>query len=61
MFDDSLYDTTEVCRWFPAPDRRFEPEHSSSDITIITSVSAEKLGEFILQQYEYIARKRQRL
>lgn len=48
-----------VCRWFPAPDRGFVPEHSSNDVTISTSVSAKELGEFILQQFDYIERKRQ--
>ena len=52
-------DVFQVCRWFPAPDRGFEPEHSQNDITISTSVSAKELGEFILQQFDYIERMRQ--
>jgi len=52
-------DIFNVYRWFPAPDRGFELEHSSNYITISTSVSAKELGEFILQQFDYIERKRQ--
>ena len=52
-------DVFTVCRWFPAHDRGFEPEHSSNDITISTSVSEKELGEFILQQFDYIEKKRQ--
>lgn len=52
-------DVFDVCRWFPASDRGFEPEHSSNDVTISTSVSAKELGEFIIQQFDYIERKRQ--
>ena len=52
-------DVFKVCRWFPAHDRGFEPEHSSNDITISTSVSEKELGEFILQQFDYIEKKRQ--
>ena len=47
-----------VYRWFPAHDRGFEPD--GYDVTINTSVSARKLGEFILQQFDYIEKKRQR-
>lgn len=52
-------DDFKVCRWFPANDRGFEPEHLSNDITINTSVSAKELGEFILLQFDYIEKKRQ--
>ncbi len=51
-------DVFKVYRWFPAPDRGFEPEHSGNDITISTSISAKELGEFILQQFDYIEKKR---
>ena len=52
-------DVFKVCRWFPAHDRGFEPEQTGNDITISTSVSAKELGEFILQQFDYIEKKRQ--
>ena len=52
-------DVFEFYRWFPASDRGFEPESSSYDATISTSVSAKELGEFIIQQFDYIERKRQ--
>lgn len=52
-------DAFQFYRWFPASDRGFEPESSSYDATISTSVSAKELGEFILQQFDYIEKKRQ--
>ena len=52
-------DVFQVCRWFPAQDRGFEPESSGNPITISTSVSAKELGEFLLRQFDYIAQKRQ--
>lgn len=52
-------DVFKVCCWFPAHDRGFEPEHTDNDITISTSVSAKELGEFIMQQFDYIEKKRQ--
>ena len=51
-------DVIKVCRWFPAHDRGFEPEYSCNDIAISASVSAKELGEFILQQFNYIEEKR---
>lgn len=51
-------DVFDVCRWFPAPDRGFVPENSGNNITISNSVSARELGEFILQQFDYIEKKR---
>ena len=51
-----------VIRWFPACDRGFEKERSDMyDTTINTAVSAKELGEFILQQFQYIEMKRQSL
>jgi len=50
-----------ITRWFPAPDRGFEPERSGGDITISTSVPAKELGGFIQEQFDYIERKRKRL
>jgi len=52
-------DVFNVCRWFPSSDRGFEPECPYKDVMINTSVSAKELGEFILQQFDYIERKRQ--
>lgn len=52
-------DIFSVCRWVPAPDRGFEPDPSSKDLTISNSVSAKELGEFIQQQFDYIEKKRQ--
>ncbi|MCQ4864952.1 hypothetical protein [Pseudoflavonifractor phocaeensis] len=50
-----------VYRWFPAPDRGFTVEGPGSyNVTINNSVAAKELGEFILQQFDYIERKRQR-
>lgn len=54
-------DVFSVCRWVPASDRGFEPDLSSKDLTISNSVSAKELGEFILQQFDYIEKKRQGL
>lgn len=52
-------DVFGALRWFPAPDRGFEPEGSGRyNATINTSVSAKDLGEFILQQFDYIEKKR---
>lgn len=53
-------DVFEVTRWFPARDRGFEPESSGYDTTINNSVSAKELGEFMIQQFDYIEKKRQR-
>mgnify|MGYP002518880869 CR=1 FL=1 len=55
-----------ITRWFPAPDRGFGPEPSEinnnhCDITISTSASAEELGAFVLQQFDYIEKKRHSL
>ena len=53
-------DVFKFFRWFPSSDHRyFEPEHSNNDITISTPVSAKRLGKFIIQQFDYIERKRQ--
>ena len=50
-----------VNRWIPAPDRGFTLEGSGGyEATISTSVSAKELGEFILQQFDYIEQRRQR-
>lgn len=60
LIDLTLYgDVYKLCRWFPAPDRGFEPERSDNDITISAFASAKELGEFILQQFDYIEKKRQ--
>ncbi len=50
-----------VNRWIPAPDRGFTSEGSGGyEATISTAVSAKELGEFILQQFDYIEQRRQR-
>ena len=54
-------DVFSVCRWVPASDRGFEPDPSSKDLTVSSSVSAKELGEFIQQQFDYIEKKRQGL
>ena len=54
-------DVFSVCHWVPASDRGFEPDLSSKDLAISNSVSAKELGEFILQQFDYIEKKRQGL
>lgn len=54
-------DVFGVTRWFPAHDRGFEPERTDREITIDTSVSAKELGEFMIQQFDYIEKKRQGL
>ena len=47
-------------RWIPAPDRGFISEGPGGhEVTISTSISAKELGEFILQQFDYIERRRQ--
>ena len=54
-------DAFGVIRWIPAPDRGFTAESSGGyKVTISTSVSAKELGEFVLQQFDYIERRRQR-
>lgn len=54
-----------ITRWFPAPNRGFGPEDSNHrndyDAEISNSVSPTELGTFILQQFDYIEKKRQGL
>ena len=40
-------DVFSVCRWVPAPDRGFEPNPSSKDLTISNFVSAKESGELL--------------
>lgn len=57
-------DIFEVYRWFPAPNCRYFTGESLSggcDATIKSTVSASELGGFILQQFDYMEKKRHNL
>ena len=54
----------EVFRWFPEPNCRYftvEGHSGGCDATIKSTVSANELGGFILQQFDYIEKKRRNL